>query len=178
MDGYQFSAAVIESILKFFGALAWPAAVVVPSGAVKEHLVRYERVPEGRIDVINIGFRFENVAESVARGKAVRERLGLNDSLVVGSVGRDLGVALGRMVGEGFLAVHTRDEEREADFLGVRTMSHAGFDSQGMITMFQKLRRIEEQDSSLLGTLFSDHPDAQERIDNTRYEIGRMRQRR
>ena len=81
------------------------------------------------------------------------------------------------MVGEGFLVVHTRDEEREADFLGVRAMSRAGFDPQGMITMFQKLRRIEEKDSSLLGTLFSDHPDARERIDNTKYEIARMRRR-
>jgi predicted Zn-dependent protease len=97
---------------------------------------------------------------------------------VAGNLARDLGVALGRMVGEGFLMVHTRDEEREADFLGVRTASRAGFDPQGMITMFQKLRQIEERDSSLLGTLFSDHPDAQERIDNTKYEIARMRRRK
>ena len=97
---------------------------------------------------------------------------------VAGSMARDLGVTLGQMVGEGFLAVHTRDEEREADFLGVRTMPRAGFDPQGMITMFQKLRRIEAEDSSLLGTLFSDHPDAQERIENTRYEIARMRRGR
>jgi len=46
-----------------------------------------------------------------------------------------------------------------------------------MITMFQKLQRIEEQNPDLLGSLFSDHPDAQERIDNTRYEINRMKRR-
>ncbi|MFS8086518.1 MAG: M48 family metalloprotease [Acidobacteriota bacterium] len=92
---------------------------------------------------------------------------------VVGDVGRDLGIALGQIVGQGFLAVHTR----EADFLGVRGMARAGFNPQGMITMFQKLQRIEEQDANLLGTLFSDHPDAQERIANTRYEIARMRRR-
>lgn len=97
---------------------------------------------------------------------------------VAGNMARDLGVALGQMVGESFLSIHTRDEEREADFLGVRTMSRGGFDAQGMITMFQKLQRVEEQDSSLLGTLFSDHPDAQERIENTRYEITRMKRRR
>jgi predicted Zn-dependent protease len=96
---------------------------------------------------------------------------------VAGSVARDLGVALGQMIGAGFLTVHSRDEEREADFLGVRAMPAAGFDPQGMITMFQKLERIEEQDSDLLGSLFSDHPDAQERIDNTRYEIARMKRR-
>jgi predicted Zn-dependent protease len=96
---------------------------------------------------------------------------------VAGDVARDLGVGLGRMIGAGFLTVHSRDEEREADFLGVRTMPRAGFDPQGMITMFQKLQRIEAQDSSLLGSLFSDHPDAGERIENTRYEIARMKRR-
>ena len=96
---------------------------------------------------------------------------------VAGSVARDLGVALGQMVGAGLLTVHSRDEEREADFLGVRGMAQAEFDPQGMVTMFQKLEKIQEQDSSLLGSLFSDHPDAQERIDNTRYEIRRMRRR-
>ena len=96
---------------------------------------------------------------------------------VAGSTARDIGVALGQMLGSQLLTAHSRDEEREADFLGVRGMARAGFDPQGMITMFQKLQRIEEQDSSLLGTLFSDHPDAGERIENTRYEIGRMKRR-
>ncbi len=96
---------------------------------------------------------------------------------VAGSIARDLGVALGNIVGAGMLTIHSRDEEREADFLGVRAMPGAGFDPQGMITMFQKLERIEEQDSDLLGSLFSDHPDATERIENTRYEISRMKRR-
>ena len=96
---------------------------------------------------------------------------------VAGDVARDLGVTLGQIVGAGLLTFHTRDEEREADFLGVRTLPKAGFDPQGMVTMFQKLQRIEEQNSDLLGSLFSDHPDAEERIANTRYEIARMKRR-
>lgn len=96
---------------------------------------------------------------------------------VAGDVGRDLGVTLGQIVGEGFLTFHSRDEEREADYLGVRGMAKAGFDPQGMVTMFQKLQRVKGQTPDLLGSLFSDHPDVQERIDNTRYEIARMRRR-
>jgi len=94
---------------------------------------------------------------------------------VAGDIGRDLGVALGQLAGEGLLTFHSQDEEREADFLGVRNMSKAGFDPQGMVTMFQKLQKIENQSPDLLGSLFSDHPDVQERIDNTRYEIARMK---
>jgi predicted Zn-dependent protease len=96
---------------------------------------------------------------------------------VAGNIARDLGVGLGQMVGAGMLTIHSRDEEREADFLGVREMPGAKLDPQGMITMFQKLQRIEERESDLLGSLFSDHPDAAERIDNTKYEIARMKRR-
>jgi predicted Zn-dependent protease len=95
---------------------------------------------------------------------------------IAGDIGRDLGVTLGQIV-EGFLTFHSRDEEREADFLGVRGMAKAAFDPQGMISMFQKLERIEGQNPDLLGSLFSDHPDAKERIENTRYEIARIRRR-
>jgi predicted Zn-dependent protease len=97
---------------------------------------------------------------------------------VAGSIAHDLGVSLGQMVGAGMLTIHSRDEEREADFLGVREMPGANLDPQGMVTMFQKLQRIEERESDLLGSLFSDHPDAAERIENTRYEIARMRRSR
>src|SRR2546421_4287597 len=69
---------------------------------------------------------------------------------VAGSIARDLGVALGNIVGAGMLTIHSRDEEREADFLGVRAMPKAGFDPQGMVTMFQKLLRIENEHSDLL----------------------------
>jgi predicted Zn-dependent protease len=96
---------------------------------------------------------------------------------VAGETARDLGVALGQLIGGGLLTIHTRDEEREADFLGVRAMPKAGFDPQGMVTMFQKLQRIENENSNLLGSLFSDHPDVQERIASTRYEIARMGRR-
>jgi predicted Zn-dependent protease len=94
---------------------------------------------------------------------------------VAGDLARDLGVSLAQIVAQGFLTVHSRDEEREADFLGVRGMARANFDPQGMVAMFQKLQRVEN--SGLLGTLFSDHPDAEERISNTQYEISRMRRR-
>jgi beta-barrel assembly-enhancing protease len=94
---------------------------------------------------------------------------------IAGDLGRQVGESLAQIAGEGILTFHSQDEEREADFLGVRDMSKAGFDPQGMITMFQKLQKIENQNPDLLGSLFSDHPDVGERIDNTRYEITRMK---
>ena len=97
---------------------------------------------------------------------------------VAGDTAGQLGTAAARIFASGLLAVHNREEEREADFLGVHTMAKAGHNPEGMVTMFQKLQRVSRQDASLLGSLFNDHPDVDERISNTRYEINRMRSRR
>ncbi|HEY0405815.1 MAG TPA: M48 family metallopeptidase [Pyrinomonadaceae bacterium] len=94
---------------------------------------------------------------------------------VAGDAAGDLGKAAAQIVAGGLLAVHNREEEREADFLGLRAMVKAGFDPEGMVSMFQQLQNISKTDSNLLGSLFNDHPDVQERIDNTRYEINRLR---
>ena len=96
---------------------------------------------------------------------------------VAGDAAGELGKAAASIVAGGLLASHNREEEREADFLGVRGMARAGFNPEGMITMFQKLQRVSRQNSDLLGSLFNDHPDVDERISNTRYEINRMRPR-
>jgi beta-barrel assembly-enhancing protease len=108
--------------------------------------------------------------ENNAFAKSIGELTG-----VAGDIGRQLGEMLGQGVGEGFLLIHSRDEEREADYLGVRGMAKAGYDPQGMVTMFQKLQRVQGQTPDLISSLLSDHPDVQERIDNTRYEIARLR---
>jgi predicted Zn-dependent protease len=94
---------------------------------------------------------------------------------VAGKTAERLGKAAATIVGHGLLAVHTREEEREADFLGIHTTAKAGFATAGMITMFQKLQRASKDNESILGSIFDDHPDLQERIDNTRYEIARIR---
>jgi beta-barrel assembly-enhancing protease len=96
---------------------------------------------------------------------------------VAGDAAGQLGKAAASIVAGGLLASHNREEEREADYLGVNGMAKAGFNPQGMITMFQKLQRMSNTNPNLLGSLFSDHPDVQERIENTRYEINRMRGR-
>ena len=94
---------------------------------------------------------------------------------LVGVTAQELGTAAARIVASGLLAVHNREEEREADYLGVRAMAKAGYNPQAMITMFQRILSAGEKDRTLLGTIFADHPDVEERIENTRYEINLMR---
>jgi predicted Zn-dependent protease len=94
---------------------------------------------------------------------------------IAGATAQELGTATATIVAGGLLAVHNREEEREADFLGVHAMAKAGYNPQAMVTLFQKIQRAGERDESLLGAVFADHPGVNERIENTRYEISRMK---
>jgi len=93
---------------------------------------------------------------------------------IAGEGAGQLGTAAARIVASGVLATHNREEEREADYLGVRSMPRAGYNPEGMVTMFQKLYQVSQKNHDLLGSLFNDHPDVEERILNTRYEVNRM----
>ena len=96
---------------------------------------------------------------------------------VAGDTAGQLGSMAAQIVGSGLLSIHNREEEREADYLGVHTMVTAGYDANAMVTMFQKIQRVGESNSNLLSEIFADHPAVEERIENTRYEIKRMRER-
>jgi predicted Zn-dependent protease len=94
---------------------------------------------------------------------------------IAGDTAQELGTAAATIVAGGLLAVHNREEEREADFLGLHAMAKAGYDPRAMLSMFQKIQTAGAKDESLLGAVFADHPGVDERIENTRYEIGRMK---
>jgi len=58
----------------------------------------------------------------------------------------------------------SRDNEREADNLGVEYASRAGYDAVGMATFFQTLERMHPSSDSGLPDWFSTHPDPDDRI--------------
>jgi predicted Zn-dependent protease len=65
----------------------------------------------------------------------------------------------------------SRTFEAEADYLGVQYMYKAGYDPQGMITMFEKLEALEKQKPGSLAKAFEDHPPTGDRIVNIENEI-------
>jgi beta-barrel assembly-enhancing protease len=115
--------------------------------------------------------------QTIKQSQALRGLADLFGSVtgIAGNTAQEFGTAAATIFASGLLAVHNREEEREADFLGLHALGKAGFNQQGMVTMFQKIQKVGEQDRSLLNSLFADHPDVDERIENTRYEINRMK---
>jgi predicted Zn-dependent protease len=70
----------------------------------------------------------------------------------------------GALVTNGVFLKFSRDDEREADRVGVQIMRKAGWDARGMIELFEVLRREQKRDPGAVDVFFSTHPSPQDRI--------------
>jgi len=75
----------------------------------------------------------------------------------------------GSVAGQAFVSSFTRDAEREADALAIETMTHAGWNPEGMVTMFETLKKEHGGGGGV--QFLSSHPATDERIQNVRKEI-------
>ena len=65
----------------------------------------------------------------------------------------------------------SRDDEREADYLGIRYMVDAGFNPNGAIEAMKTIQRISNSEPGSLETWFMTHPPTGERITNLTREL-------
>src|SRR5260221_14391081 len=73
----------------------------------------------------------------------------------------------------GFLKF-SRDNEREADFLGLQYMYKAGYDPNAFVTFFERIQADEKRRPGTIPKVFSTHPPTPDRIDNAQKEIARI----
>ncbi len=66
------------------------------------------------------------------------------------------------------LASYSRDDEREADALGMEYMTRAGYNADGMVGLMDILRREAREEPSMIETMFSSHPMSDERYATAR----------
>lgn len=92
-------------------------------------------------------------------------------AILGGQQGAELGQAMGGLVAGGFLMKHSREAEREADYLGLYNLQKTGYNTGGMVEMFGILAEISKNSSGSLGNIMASHPPATERLENTRREI-------
>lgn len=74
-------------------------------------------------------------------------------------------------VGTAVFAGYSRNDERQADHDGVIFTARAGYNPQGMVTMFQRLLSEENGRPGSLSQFFATHPLTQERITNVQAQI-------
>ena len=65
----------------------------------------------------------------------------------------------------------SRNDEREADYLGLQYMYKAGYDPNAYITFFERILSDEKRSPGSISKFFSDHPPTGERIENSEKEI-------
>ena len=65
----------------------------------------------------------------------------------------------------------SRENEAEADYLGVQYMYKSGYDPQSFVTLFEKLDALEKHKPGTLAKAFSDHPATGSRITAAEDEI-------
>jgi len=65
----------------------------------------------------------------------------------------------------------TRDQEREADFLGLQYMYKAGYDPNSFVSFFEKVEALEKKQPGTIPKVFSTHPPTPDRIESAQKEI-------
>ena len=68
----------------------------------------------------------------------------------------------------------SRNDEREADYLGLQYMYKAGYDPNSYITFFERILSDEKRSPGSISKFFSDHPPTGERIENSEKEIAQI----
>ena len=74
----------------------------------------------------------------------------------------------GQVGASALLAAYSRDNEREADALGMEYMVRAGYPPGGMVGLTEMLVRESKGKPGLLDTMFASHPMSDERLANMR----------
>lgn len=112
----------------------------------------------------------ENVKQSQKYG-TLAAIAGIAGAAIGGRGGGNIGQLAGNLIFGGKLMKHSRDAEREADYLGLYDLQRAGYNPNGMVEMFEILQRVSQQNPNLLGNVMASHPPARERAQNTVEEI-------
>lgn len=112
----------------------------------------------------------ENVKQSQKYG-TMATIAGVAGAVLGGRTGGNIGQLAGNLVFGGKLMKHSRDAEREADYLGLYNIQRANYNTRGMIEMFEILQNVSAKNPNLLGNVMASHPPARERAQNTYDEI-------
>lgn len=95
-------------------------------------------------------------------GAVIASRAGESQAALAMGLG---GVAAGLL-----LARYSRDDERQADSLGMEYMAKAGHNPDGMVELMDLLRRQSSRNPSMIEQMFSSHPMSDERYANMKQE--------
>jgi beta-barrel assembly-enhancing protease len=82
-----------------------------------------------------------------------------------GAIYEQVATQLGQIGAGALLASYSRDNEREADRLGITYMTRTGYGTEGFVQLMAMLNSLHKGDAGAVSLLFATHPMSQERYD-------------
>jgi len=119
-----------------------------------------------------------HTAEQMTKGMLTQAVVG-GVTILAGTAGRGAGALasqLGMLGGGALLARYSRDNEREADALGMEYMVKAGYGSEGFVGLMDMLQSLSKGKPSAIELMFATHPMSDERY-KTAVETARTKYR-
>lgn len=178
-SGHRLSACVASRLRSFrFDAFqgGQPNAFALPGGFI---FVSRPILELCQWDNDQIAFILAHEMAHVIRRHAI-ERIVTNSAISVAARAAPVSGALGawlHSVGLRFLeTAYSRDQELEADKLGVRLAMAAGYRPEASVELFSRLAELNKAiDPAVLGEYFSTHPNSEVRIKSIRHFLQQRR---
>jgi beta-barrel assembly-enhancing protease len=112
-------------------------------------------------------------ADQLTKATMANWSLGVLGAFLGNSAGAGAAQIAAGFLTNGIFLKFSRDDEREADQVGLQIMRRAGWNPRGMVELFEVLRREARRDPGSVETFFSTHPPPQDRISRLDRQIGR-----
>jgi predicted Zn-dependent protease len=105
-----------------------------------------------------------HAAQQLSNAMVTSLGLDLLNALLGNAGGAAAASIAARYVASGAFLKFSRDDEQEADRVGVKIMTRAGWDPHGMIELMASIREQEKRDPSSVEVFFSNHPSPSDRL--------------
>ena len=156
---YSFSVADYREI----NAFALPGGPVwVNRGAMQAASTESQLAGVLAHEIAHISQR--HAAQQLSKAMVTNLGLGLLGALLGNAGGSGAANIAARYVASGAFLKFSRDDEQEADRIGVGIMARAGWDPHGMIDLMESIRAQEKRDPSSVEIFFSNHPSPKDRV--------------
>jgi len=99
---------------------------------------------------------------------------GIGGAIIGAKYGNGWGALAGGLGGFGvgmLLASYSRDDERQADALGMEYMTRAGYNPDGMVDLMDMLNDQHDSEPSAVEVMFATHPMSSERLATARKRV-------
>jgi len=114
-----------------------------------------------------------HAAQQISKGMIANGLLGLLGAVLGNAGGARTAQTGAQVLAGGYLMKFSRDDEREADRVGVEILRRAGWDPRGLLEFMQILREQAGRDPGSVEVFLSTHPSPAERIEQLRAQLSR-----